>query len=152
MNVILITILLTTVGLCLVAFLTWLGILSIQLMKFKNKAEESFKHLERWIDDNQNTISRELEISNTENQKKHDDIYNNITTHINEVFRTMESNGNENQRKIDVLNNKPNEIYRTMDTHVASLNSKIDSRCDKLQDKLDHLWKTTEQIIKTDIK
>jgi hypothetical protein len=80
-------------------------------MKFKERAENSFKHLERWIDDNQNTIIKELEIRDIEEQKKVDDLYQRVT----QVYP---------------------DIYRTVDTHVANLNSKIDSRCDKLQEQL----------------
>lgn len=131
MNLIIITILLTLFGVCLVAFLTWLGISSYRLMKFKERAEGSFKHLERWIDDNQNTLAKELEIRDIENQKKVDDLYMNINNHVNDIYRNMDT-------RVATLNNDVSEIYRTMDTHVASLNSKIDSRCDKLQEQLKH--------------
>lgn len=128
MNIILMTILLTVLGMCLVALLVWLGISSYKLMKFKKKSEGSFKHLERWIDDNNNTVFNEFEKHDIENQKRFDDLENVLNNKIIEVYRTIDFNVNENQRKIDVLNSKVElEVY-------ASLNSKIDSRCDKLHD------------------
>jgi len=145
MNIILITVLLSIAGTCLVGYFILLSIMSYMMMKFKTKAEGSFKHLERWIDDNQNTVFKELEIRDLENQKKFDDLKNLLDSKIVEVYRTINFNENENQRKIDVLNNKvEQEVYRTIDTHVSNLNSKIDSRCDKLQEKIDSLKKDVD--------
>jgi len=113
------TILLTVLGVCLVAFFTWLGISSYKLMKFKKKAEGSFKHLERWIDDNHTSIFKEFEIRDTSNQKQFDDLQQNINHNIEDV-------------------------YKTSDDHYNTLTSKIDSRCDKLHDKFDNLKKDVE--------
>ncbi len=119
MDVILMTILLTVLGVCLVAFFTFLGITSYKLMKFRKKAEGSFKHLERWIDDNQNAVFKEFEIRETSNQKQFDDLQQNINQSTNDLVKICEDNLN-------------------------TLTSKIDSRCDKLQDKFDNLKKDVE--------
>lgn len=130
-NVILITVLLTLSGVCLVGFLTWLGIASYRLMKFRKKAEGSLKHLERWIDDNNNMIQRRV-----------DEVESNTQKNINDVYEQMSKNDIELNRRIDQV--YP-DIYRTVDMHVADLNSKIDSRSDKLQDKVDTNYKLLKE-------
>lgn len=128
MELIIITILLTTIGLCLVALLVWLSIWSIQFMKFSKKAEASIRHTEKWIDDNQNTIMKIIEDQN-----------NNLHNRINDEVKNINIKiDNQHSEMIKValpgLKRSIDGIYRTMDTHVAELNSKVDSRCDKLWD------------------
>jgi len=115
------TILLTVLGLCLVALLVWLGITSYKLMKFKKKAEGAFKHLERWIDDNHNLVYKELETKDNENQKKFDEV-----TRLGQNLHT--------------------NVYHDIDTHVANLNSKLDSRCDKLYALMKETQKDVENL------
>lgn len=113
MEIILITILLTTLGLCLVALLVWLSIMSIRLMRFSKKAEASIKHIERWIEDNQNTIMKIIE----------------------EIYDKIEHQTNDLHNRIDQVNKDVND---RIDTEINELNSKIDSRCDKLYDDFSH--------------
>jgi len=138
MDVILMTVLLTTIGLCLVAFLVWLGIMSIQLMRFRKKAEGALKHLERWIDDNNNGIQRRVDDVVTELNASIFNTENNTQTMINGVYTTISENNNEMNRRV---NQVYPDIYRTVDKHVSDLNSKIDSRCDKVQDKIEINYK-----------
>jgi hypothetical protein len=105
MNVILITILLTVLGVCVVALLTWLCVSSYKLMKFRKKAEGSFKHLERWIDDNNNMI-----------QKRVDDV-------IGETNRVSEENMNSISKEID-------EIDRKIDSRCDKLSDKFEKDID----------------------
>jgi len=123
MNIILMTILLTTIGLCLVAFLVWLGISSIVLMKFKKKSEEAFKHLERWVNDNHDEMNRILGDLN------------------NDILKRIDENRDEMIHNLD-------EIYKTRESDFNSLSSKIDSRCDKIQEKLDNLKKEVDVYYK----
>jgi tetrahydromethanopterin S-methyltransferase subunit G len=113
MNIILMTILLTITGVCLVAFLTWLGISSYKFMKFRKKADGAFKHLERWIDDNNNDV-----------HKKMDDIFEELNKTISEYNIVI-------HKRFD------DDMY-IINKDINDLNSKIDSRCDKLQDKIDN--------------
>ena len=119
MDVILMTILLTLMGVCLVAYFTWLGISSYKLMKFRKKAEGAFKHLERWIDDNQKTIDSRVDSVTNE-------LYNNITTLNNEL-------NNRITAEADLSNNNNNNLY-----------SKVDSNYDKLLDKINGLKKDVD--------
>ena len=80
-NVILMTVLLTVLGVCLVGFLTWLGISSYKLMKFQKKAEGALKHIEIWIDDNNNGIQRRV-----------DEVESNTQNMINDVYEQMNKN------------------------------------------------------------
>ena len=116
MDIILMTVLLTIAGVCLVAFFTLLGIASYKLMKFKRKADGAFKHLERWIDDNNNSIIKNLEDTR-------EDLLNIIN----------ENNNNIHTR----VNNEATNTYNLINKEATELNSKIDSRCDKLNSKFE---------------
>jgi len=108
MNIIIITILSTIFGVCLVAFLTWLGITSFKLMKFKKNTSETIQYHEKWIKDSVNDIN--------------DRIYKEDKALYNKIIELNKS-----------MDHKHVEIYGNIDTQITNLNSKIDSRCDKLQ-------------------
>lgn len=120
MNIILITILLTLSGTCLVVYFIWLGVSLYKLMKFKKQTESTFKHLERWINDN-------YEFSN----KRIDETYESLSKMIFDNTQTTL----ESFTKID----------DTIVKYVNELDSKIDSRNDKLQTKLETLSKNTDR-------
>ena len=79
-------------------------------MKFKTKTDNAIKHIERWIDDNNNTINNNLD-------------------------KSIE------QLSINACN-KYNEIDKNIEDLSISLNSKIDSRYDKLYNLLNESNKT----------
>jgi len=93
-------------------------------MKFKKKAESSFKHLERWIDDNNNVINKRLDEEIHQIKEFMIDDKNYLEKMIMDV----------NDGLNDSINGNVEDLYKTTEDHYNTLTSKIDSRCDKLYD------------------
>lgn len=108
MNIILLTVLLTILGVCLVGGLTWVGITSYKLMKHKKVAEETLNDLSLRIDKLQNEL-------------------------IDEIYHSE-------KRSIDAMNNEINVRSSICDR----LDGKIDSRIDKLTEKVNTLASKVE--------
>ena len=132
------TILLTVLGVCIVALLVWLCVSSYKLMKFRKKAEGALKHLERWIDDNHVLAFKEMEAINDGVQNDLTGVREKIDHMVNDLYKTCNDNQADNQREFDEVTrlsqNLRTNVYHDMDIQVANLNSKFDSRCDKLYD------------------
>lgn len=125
MNVILLTILLTVLGMCLVVYFTWLGITSYKLMKFKTKTEGAIMHTERWINDNHESVCKEMEIIR------------------NDLAKIIDENNNAIHQR---LTNEVTELINSID----QLDRKIDSRVDKLNEKVEcnyNLLKETQKNV-----
>jgi molecular chaperone GrpE (heat shock protein) len=91
-------------------------------MKFKTKTEGAIMHTERWIDDNHESVYKEMEIIR------------------NDLAKIIEENNNAIHQR---LTNEATDLINSID----ELDRKIDSRVDKLSDKFDNLKK--ELPIKT---
>ncbi len=120
MNIILMTVLLTVAGMCLLGFLTWVGIMSYKFMKHAKMVKidiEDLNNRVNYISDLSNQCSR-LNIL-VENQ-----------TRLNEDFI----------KQIDLVQEESNKnihnVYDELDTKCDILNKKIDSRVDKLTDRI----------------
>ncbi len=120
MNIILMTVLLTVAGMCLLGFLTWVGIMSYKFMKHAKMVKidiEDLNNRANYISDLSNQCSR-LNIL-VENQ-----------TRLNEDLI----------KQIDLVQEESNKnihnVYNELDTKCDILNKKIDSRVDKLTDRI----------------
>lgn len=120
MNIILMTVLLTVAGMCLLGFLTWVGIMSYKFMKHAKMVKidiEDLNNRANYISDLSNQCSR-LNIL-VENQ-----------TRLNEDLI----------KQIDLVQEESNKnihnVYDELDTKCDILNKEIDSRVDKLTDRI----------------
>jgi peptidoglycan hydrolase CwlO-like protein len=97
-------------------------------MKFKKKAEGSFKHLERWIEDNHIIMN-----------KKFDETYQFINERDNVFHQRVNNDVVELDKKID----------SRVDKSIDMLTKEIDLKYQLMketQNKLDDLWKAVENI------
>lgn len=103
MNIILLTVLLTVLGVCLVGGLTWVGVTSYKLMKHKKVVDETLNLLQVQLD----TLRTEI---------------------LDEIFQVE-------QRSVNAMNNE----IDVRSSICEKLDAKIDSRIDKLTEKVNTL-------------
>ena len=122
MNIILITVLLTIAGICLVAYFTWLGIMSYKLMKFRKKSEGAFKHLERWINDNNNLITKRVDQLEEEIFKSISEVDVRVTTEDEKIYDELNSKIDSRCDKLnDKLEKEIDGIFNMMGKNKYSL-------------------------------
>jgi len=94
-------------------------------MKFKTKTEGAIMHMERWINDNHESVYKEMEIIR------------------NDLAKIIDDNNNAIHQR---LTNEVTELINSID----ELDRKIDSRVDKLNEKVEghyNLLKETQKNV-----
>jgi len=94
MNVILLTVLLTLLGISLVVLFVWLGVMSWKSIKHRKSAEEN--HQSIW--DNFNSLSDEIQIEKNE-------IRDDLDNRIQKVYDRIDDRTQEVHDRLDVLSN-----------------------------------------------
>jgi len=123
MNVILLTVLLTLLGISLVVLFVWLGVMSWKSIKHRKSAKEI--HQSMW--DNFNSLYDEIQ---TEKNEIRDD----LDERIQEVHDRIDNRIQEIHDRIDILSNNIEELlknFQNFKKSVDNFESTVDSRFDK---------------------
>ncbi len=136
MNVILLTVLLTLLGVGLVVLLVWLSVASWKSMKHRKQLELDQQSIWNQIDmistELVDEIRKEFTSSNDKLHQRIDDVYNLIDKQVNELHDNRDRVEENIYEDMGKAKKELNENIQSLNKLMVNLESTVDSRFDKV--------------------